>query len=217
MIPFPTAAAVWPRGGTRWRMCVLPRPRGDRSLRRLLDQAHKALAPFPLAEVADTDLNIGICPLELPAQEPGERSRRDLSTALTGHLAGIPPFTMAVGPEHVGAGSILLELEPGRWPDMTERVGTGLGEVLDPHELGPMHTRPHLTIAYGAGHCDSAEIASALRTALRRERAEVLVDAVHLLQVRQDAPAHGYRLTAPTVTIPLGGARPAHRDGGDPR
>jgi 2'-5' RNA ligase len=77
-----------------------------------------------------------------------------------------------------------------------------------------MHAYPHLTIGYGAGHCDSGEIAAALRTALPTERTEVRVDAVHLVQVRQDAPGHGYHLAAPAVTVSLGGARPTLRSGG---
>ena len=217
MIPFPTADAVWPRGSVRWRLCVLPRPQRDRGLQRLLDLAHKALAPFPVAEVSDADLNIGICPLDLPAPNSGEQLRLDLSRVLTAQLSGLEPFTMAVGTAHVGAYRVLLELGPGRWPELIERVGAGLGGVLEADQLGPMHTRPLLTFAYGAGHCDSAEIAAALRASLQHVHAEVLIDAVHLVQVRQDAPAHGYRVASPALTIPLGGARPALAQGGDRR
>ena len=217
MIPFPTADVVWPHGSSMWRLCVLPRPPHERGLQRLLDQAYKVLAPFPLAEVAGADLNIGICPLELPEQDPGTHLRRQVSRALAAHLADLPPFAMPVGPEHVGIGTVALELQAERWPQLTARVGAALGEALEDCEPGPMPTRPHLTIAYGAGHCDSAEIAAALRAATRSERAEVLIDAVHLVRVRQNAPAHQYHLTAPAVTVPIGGTRPVPREGGGPR
>ncbi len=215
MIPFPTADAVWPPGSSMWRLCVLPNLPHEAGLQRLLDQACKALAPFPLAEVAVADLNIGICPLDLPEQDPGTHLRRKVSRTLAAHLRDLPPFAMPVGPEHVGIGTVALELQAQRWPQLTARVGAALGEALEEHEFGPMPPRPHLTIAYGAGHCDSAEIAAALRTARRSERAEVRIDAVHLVRVRQNAAAHQYHLAAPALTVPLGGPRP--REGGDLR
>lgn len=208
MIPFPTADAVWPEGSVRWRMCLRPRLQREPGLQRLLDRARKALAPFPLAEVSEADLNIGICPLERP-EVPGRRLLRDLAASLTEHLADLPPFGVTIGAAHVGVGSVLLQLGiPPQWSELTGRVGAGLAAVLGPQALGPAHERPHLTIAYGAGHCDCAEVAAALEAALARERAEVLIDAVHLVQVQQNAPAHGYRLAPPTVSVPLGAARP---------
>lgn len=214
MIPFPTADQVWPRGSALWRMCVLPHPPDEHGLQRLLDRARKAMAPFPLAEVADADLNVGICPLDLPNRDLDGQFRREVSTALTAHFADLPPFTMAVAAEHVGVGSVVLELRSDRWPDLTRCLGTSFDGALEAHQVGPMHTFPHLTIGYGAGHCDSGEIAAALHAALHAERAVVLVDAVHLVQVRQDVPGHGYHLAAAAVTVPLGGARPAPRGGG---
>ena len=207
MIPFPTADAVWPQGAVRWRLCILPNPARDRG-QQLLGRARKASAPFPLAEVADGDLNIGICPLERP-EVPGRQLLREIAAVLGEHLAGLPPFAVPLGPAHVGIDSVLLQLgTPAGWFDLTRRVSAGLAGVLGPESLGPMPKRPHLTIAYGAGHCASTEIAAALEAVLARECAEVLVDAVHLVRVRQSAPAHGYRLTSPTVSVSLGGLPP---------
>jgi hypothetical protein len=206
MIPFPTAGQVWPEGSVRWRACLLPRPQRDPGLQSLLDRARKVLAPFPLAEVADGDLNIGVCPLERP-EVPARRVLRELEAALAEHLADLAPFAIAVGPGHAGTGSVAVELDPHpSWLELTERLRAGLGTVLDADELGPMQARPYLTIAHGAGHCASAEIEAALRSALAGECAEVLIDTVHLLQVRQNAPLHGYRLAPPTLSIPLAAA-----------
>jgi hypothetical protein len=203
MIPFPTADAVWPQGAVRWRMCILPNPARDHGLQQLLDHARKATAPFPLAEVADADLDIGICPLERPGV-PGRQQLREVAAVLAEHLADLPLFALTAARVHVGVGSVLFELGPHRlWSELTGRIAAGVGVVLGPQAVGPPQTRPHLTIAYGAGHCASIEIAAALEAALAREYAEVLIDAVHLVQVRQNAPAHGYRLT-PTLTVQLG-------------
>ncbi|MBR7825835.1 2'-5' RNA ligase family protein [Actinospica sp. MGRD01-02] len=208
MIPFPAADQVWPEGSVRWRICLLPRPQRDPGLQPLLDRARKALAPFPLAEVADDDLNIGICPLERP-DVPARRMLREIAAVLAEQLAGLAPFAMPVGPAHSGTGSVAFELEPHpRWLELTERLRAGLGAVLDADGLGPMQKRPHLTVAHGAGHCASAEIEAVLRAAAAGERAEVLIDAVHLVQVRQNAPLHGYRLAPPTLSVPLRVTRP---------
>lgn len=203
MIPFPNADQAWPEGSVRWRLCLLPSLRRDPGLQHLLDGARKALAPFPLAEVADDDLNTGICPLERP-EVPARRLLREIAAALAEHLADLPPFAMPVGAAHAGTGSVVFEftVHPG-WLELTGRVGGSLGAVLDVDALGPMQERPHLTIAYGAGHCASAEIEAALAAVVAGERAEVLVDAVHLVQVQQNAPAHCYRIT-PTLAVPLG-------------
>jgi len=90
MIPFPTAEQVWPEGSVRWRICLLPRVSRDPGLQTLLERARKALAPFPVAEVADEDLNIGICPLERP-EVPARRMLAEIAAALAEHLAGLPP------------------------------------------------------------------------------------------------------------------------------
>jgi len=212
MEPFPTPEAAWPAGQPRWRICVLPTPSRDTALYTLIDQARKTLAEDPLTAVADADLHVTLCPVPMPERGPDQHLLYALSTELAARLAALSPFALTAGPASAETGSVLLDLDGDRlgesWDELCTRVLDALARVFGEDALGPTATPAHLPLAYGAGHCDSGALQRKLRTALRPGRAPLIIDAVHLVEVRQDPPGHRYVLVRSELRVPLG-ARPA--------
>jgi len=148
--------------------------------------------------------------LSLPAAHLPDGGVERLAAALRGALADLAPFTLTAGSPLAGTGSVELDLDgdlPGQsWARLSERVGDAIGEVFGPAALQYRPPPPHLTVAYCARATDSGRIQSALRRRVRPSHAPMTVDAVHLLDVHQDAHQHTY--TWPTQTairIPLAG------------
>lgn len=209
MEPFPTPDSVWPAGQPRWRICVLPDAARDSALYSLIDQARKILAEDPLAEVADADLHVALCPVPMLEQGPDEQLTRELSIELATRLAMLSPFVLTAGPASTETGSVLLDLDGDQlgepWDELCGRVIDALARVFGEDTLGPTATPAHLTIGYGAGHCDSGALQHRLRTGLRPGRAPLIVDAIHLVEVCQDAPGHRYVLGRTALRVPLRG------------
>lgn len=209
MESFPTPDSVWPAGRSRWRICVLPDVSRDTALFRLIDQARKILTEDQLADVSDADLHVALCPAPVPEQGPDEKLTRELSSELAIRLAVLGPFALTAGPASAETASVLLDLDGDRlgepWDELCGRVIDALARVFGEDTLGPTATPAHLTIAYGAGHCDSGALQHRLRTGLRPGRAPLIVDAVHLVEVRQDAPGHRYVLGRTALRVPLRG------------
>ncbi|HEV2634527.1 MAG TPA: hypothetical protein VGX23_05240 [Actinocrinis sp.] len=210
MDPFPPRHLEWPAGQTRWRVCVLPDRNRDRELFDLIDKARKVFTGFPnaLAVVPDAHLNAPVYPLPGSAQDANVGLLTALlATELGARLGAMPVFTLLAGSTSAETESVVLDLNDDQlgepWDELSGRVGDAVERMFGDEAPGLTLPPPHLTLAYGAGPCDSGLIQSHLRTQARPALAPLTVDAVHLVVVTQHPDAHTYTLSANPIRIPL--------------
>jgi hypothetical protein len=220
MRPFPTPEKVWPplvvQGGTaepqrRWEVYVRPDPDDERLMAfiRRCREIGMQVGGDALAPVSDAFLHATLLQVSVPSIEVGEAQRVSLVEQLRVEAAEVEPFAVTVGGPSAGESSVMLNLDqdlPGEpWAELSERVTAVVGRVVGDRALAAAPPPPHLTCAYGARQVDSGPIQSALRRRLRPQFVTTVIDAVWLLEVRQDAAAHTYTWDEATaIRIPLG-------------
>lgn len=212
MEPFPTAAQVWTPPQTRWHVYVLPRPQDERLAELLrvcemvaLDVAGGALVPtgrFAHATVQQ---------ISRPAAEVTREQIDAFAEDLERRFASVAPFTVTAGPAMATTGAVLLDMDqdlPGEpWllldAVVKDAIRGRFGEQALKYETPP----PHMTVAYCAASTDSGRLQSALRRRVRPGTAPMTVDALWLLDVRQNVEARTYTWPLETARrIPLGRA-----------
>jgi hypothetical protein len=214
MEPFPTPELVWEPAETRWHVYVLPHA-DDGDLARLLERTAEVAVEVageslvPVGAFAHATVHM----ISQPSAGLPDGSVTAFAKELHAALAEFAPFSVTAGGPCAGTGSVTLDVDGdllgGPWAELTERVGGAIKSRFGSDALRYQVPPPHISVAYCAESTDSGRLQSALRRRVRPSRAEMRVQEVWLLDVRQDAHAHTYTWPERTaVKIPLGRVRP---------
>jgi hypothetical protein len=222
MRPFPTPELTWRPGESFLHVYALPAVGRDAPLGDLISRARAvgAAGGGPLAPVPDRWLHATVQMITVPAAEISRSMRNRLTTVLAGHLSGLPPLDLIVGPPLCGTGGVILDitaldatghLTDAPWQQVRGRAETAIRQVLGGQALRYEPGPPHISLAYAAADTDSGPIQASLQR-VRPGRAGWRMDALDLVDVTQDAAAHTYTWR-PIARILLGDPmKPAGHD-----
>lgn len=208
MQPFPTPDLFWQPGETRLHVYALPGRGGQPALLELVDRAAAVCARFGETNVPVPEewLHMTVRMISLDAREVGPGQRADLAESLVSTLSGLAPFTLRVKGLTVTNAGVIVAFDDdgpqGLWRRMSAGVREAIGGSCGADALHFEPGRPHVSLTYCSRATDSAPIQDALR-AVPHQREPFTIDALHLVDVLQDANAHTYTWRH-LVRIPLG-------------
>ncbi|MGW0392881.1 2'-5' RNA ligase family protein [Streptomyces sp. NPDC003042] len=133
-------------------------------------------------------------------------AERDALVAEVGkRLGDVEPFDIVIGSVESHATGVIADVHPAEpLNDLHTTVRAAIQTVRVPNATG-YHTKvPHLTLGHAGEECDSDQVQRKLRNGVRPGHAPMRVDAVHLVDVTEDAQAKTITWDH-VATIPLGG------------
>ncbi|HEU5332294.1 MAG TPA: 2'-5' RNA ligase family protein [Actinocrinis sp.] len=213
MKPFPTPEHYLRPGETRLHIYALPTRDEQPALFRLIDRAGAVCARFGGTNVPVREewLHATVRMVSLDARGIDSGQRAALVEALGAGLADLEPFTLHVSELTATDAGVMLGFDDDAdaaaeagtaWHRMSVRVREAIGRSCGPGALGFEPGPPHVSLTYCSHETDSAPIQEALRAA-PHAREPFHVDALHLVDVLQDADAHAYTWRH-LARIPLG-------------
>lgn len=209
MKPFPRSESAWRPGETRLHVYALPVRAEQPALFRLIDRAGEVCARFADTNVPVREqwLHATVRMVSLDAREIDAGQRTALVESLAASAAELSPFTLHVRELVATDAGVLLAFDDaaesdGAWSRMSARVGAAIGRSCGAQALGFDPKPPHVSLTYCSHATDSAPIQEAL-LAVPHAREPFLVDALHLVDVTEDADEHTYTWRH-LARVPLG-------------
>jgi hypothetical protein len=185
--PFFVGDRRWPPGCSWLQLYVTPDLDRDGDLGVLVDRCGRLLGEYAtLAVVPPEWLHITVQPIRQRGVEVSPAERADLIGVLTAALRPVPAFTVLAGSVVAGSVGVLADLHPdGPFEYLLDVAREAIVEACGSDAIS-YDTRPfHLALAYALGAENGSELQHRLRR-IRPGHAELTVDAVRLVEVRQD-------------------------------